>query len=144
MLIGIDVVLNADILYILRAMGHGDDIAVVDATFPVESHARRYVRTEGCDLNRMLKAILKLLPIDRTEPGAAIGMQVIGQPDHRMPVHQDIKQMVEEATGGALSLDLCERFAFYERARKCFAIIATGELRDYGNVILRKGDAVTS
>lgn len=140
MLIGIDVVLNADILYILRAMGHGDDIAIVDATFPVESHARRYVRSEGCDLNRMLGAVLKLLPIDRDEPEAAAGMQVIGTPERQIPAHVDIGKLVSGATSGAVPLVLLERFAFYERARKAFAIIATGELRDYGNVILRKGD----
>jgi len=140
MLIGIDVVLNADILYILRAMGHGDDIAIVDATFPVESHARRFVRSEGCDLNRMLGAVLKLLPIDRDEPEAAVGMQVIGEPERQMPAHSDIAKLVSEATGGAIPLVLLERFSFYERAQTAFAIVATGELRDYGNVILRKGD----
>lgn len=142
MLIGIDIVLNADILYILRAMGHGDDIAIVDATFPAESHARRFVRSEGCDLNRMLGAVLKLLPVDRDEPDAAVGMQVIGAPERRMPAHDDIAQWVSGATSGSIQLGLLERFAFYERARKAFAIIGTGELRDYGNVILRKGDRV--
>ncbi len=140
MLICIDVVLNADILYILRAMGHGDDLAIVDATFPTESLARRYVRSEGCDLNRMLTAVLKLMPIDRDEPAAAVGMQVIGRPEENMPAHEDIRKLVADATGDAIKLELCERFAFYERARHAFAVIATGELRDYGNVIIRKGD----
>jgi L-fucose mutarotase len=140
MLIGLDIVLNADILYILRAMGHGDDIAIVDATFPAESHGQRIVRSEGCDLNRMLKAVLTIMPVDRDEPNAAVGMEVIGNPHQRMPAHDDIRHLVTEATRGDIQLLLAERFTFYERARKAFAIIATGELRDYGNVILRKGD----
>jgi L-fucose mutarotase len=88
----------------------------------------------------MLGAILKLLPIDRDEPEAAAGMQVIGAPERQMPAHADIAQLVAATTEGAIPLVLLERFAFYERARNAFAIIATGELRDYGNVILRKGD----
>jgi L-fucose mutarotase len=140
MLIGIDVVLNADVLYVLRAMGHGDDIAIVDATFPAESHGRRYIRSEGCDLTRMLRAVLSVLPIDRDEGQSVVGMQVIGDPTKEVPVHGEVQHLLSERTEGAIKLELLERFEFYARAKNAFAIIATGELRDYGNVIIRKGD----
>jgi L-fucose mutarotase len=143
MLLGIDVVLNADILYVLRAMGHGDDIAIVDATFPAESHGRRCIRSEGCDLSRMLRAVLTVLPIDRDEPRPVVGMQVIGDPTKEALVHAEIRYLLSERTDGAVKFELLERFEFYARAKNAFAIISTGELRDYGNVIIRKGDRST-
>jgi L-fucose mutarotase len=139
MLIGIDILLNADILYILRAMGHGDDLAIVDATFPAESHARRTVRSEGADLNRMLKAVLSVLPVDKDEADPVVGMQVIGRPDEELPIHREIAGLAARHLIDG-TLVRIERLQFYERVRRSFAVIATGELRDYGNVILRKGD----
>ena len=139
MLIGLDILLNADILYILRAMGHGDDLAIVDATFPAESHAQRFVRSEGADLSRMLKAVLSVLPTDRDESDPIVAMQVIGAAEEELPIHREIEAL---AAGRLVSGKLVryERFRFYERVKQSFAVIATGELRDYGNVILRKGD----
>jgi L-fucose mutarotase len=139
MLIGLDILLNADILYVLRAMGHGDDVAIVDATFPAESHARKLIRSEGADMTRMLKAVLSVLPIDQDEPEAIAAMQVIGKLDEVLPIHTEIEALAAKRLAGG-NLVRLERFQFYERVRRSFAVIATGELRDYGNVILRKGD----
>jgi L-fucose mutarotase len=139
MLIGLDVLLNADILYALRAMGHGDDVAIVDATFPAESHARKLIRSEGADLARMLKAVLSVLPIDRDAPDPIVAMQVIDKPAEILPIHTEIESLAAQHRAGS-KLIRYERFQFYERVKRSFAVIATGDLRDYGNVILRKGD----
>ena len=139
MLIGLDILLNADILYVLRAMGHGDDIAIVDATFPAESHARKLIRAEGADLTRMLTAVLSVLPIDRDAPDPIAAMQVIGAPGEILPIHTEIETLARPRLAGG-NLVRLERFQFYERVKQSFAVIATGELRDYGNVILRKGN----
>jgi L-fucose mutarotase len=139
MLIGLDILLNADILYALRAMGHGDDIAIVDATFPAETYAKKLIRSEGADMTRMLTAVLSILPIDRDEPDPIVAMQVIGNPDEILPIHTEIETQAGKRLAGG-NLVRVERFQFYERVRQSFAVIATGELRDYGNVILRKGD----
>jgi L-fucose mutarotase len=139
MLIGLDPLLGPDLLYALRAMGHGDDIALVDANFPAQSVARRLIRADDCGLSRLLSAVLGVLPIDQTEPGPAVGMEVIGDPSRREPVHADIARLLNEIGRPPTRLTLIERHAFYARARDAFAVVSSGERRFYGNVILRKG-----
>lgn len=139
MLIGIDPILNPDILHALRAMGHGDELVIADGSFPAETVARRLVRMEASDMPRMLRAVLSVLPIDESEPDPVLGMEVIGEPDTIMPAHAEIEAILGEVSGGAVRLKRIERYAFYERARQAFAVIATGERLFYGNVIIRKG-----
>lgn len=139
MLIGIDPILNPDILHALRAMGHGDEIVIADGSFPAETMARRLVRMEASDMPRMLRAVLSVLPIDESEPDPVLGMEVIGEPDTIMPAHQQIDAILDDVTGGEVRLRRIERYAFYERAKQAFAVIATGERLFYGNVIIRKG-----
>lgn len=137
MLIGIAPLLGPDLLAILRAMGHGDEIALVDANFPAAARARRLVRCDGVPLADVLAAVLGVLPLDRAE-AAAFTMQVIGD-IHSVPdAVADIRRLVADA-GDPRPVGTIERHAFYERAAGCFAIVATGETRLYGNVILRKG-----
>lgn len=138
MLIGLDPLLGPELLQVLRAMGHGDDIELADANFPATSVARRLIRLDDADLPRVLAAILKVLPIDDFEPEAAVGMEVVGDPARREPVHDDIARLLAEAQPPT-RLGLIERHAFYARARDAYAVVATGERRFYGNVILRKG-----
>ena len=139
MLIGIDPILNPDILHALRAMGHGDELVIADGSFPAETVARRLVRMEASDMPRMLRAVLSVLPIDESEPDPLLGMEVIGEPDTIMPAHREIDAILDAVTGGAVRLRRIERYAFYERAKQAFAVIATGERLFYGNVIIRKG-----
>lgn len=139
MLIGIDPILNPDILHALRAMGHGDEIVIADGSFPAETVARRLVRMEASDMPRMLRAVLSVLPIDESEPDPVLGMEVIGEPDTIMPAHEAIGAILDDVTGGTVRLKRIERYAFYERAKQAFAVIATGERLFYGNVIVRKG-----
>jgi L-fucose mutarotase len=139
MLIGVDPLLGPELLHALRAMGHGDDIVLADANFPAEAAARRLIRVDGCDLARMLTAVLSVLPLDRTEAHAAAAMEVVGDAWRREPVHQEIAALVGDKGQPALELHYLERHAFYARARAAFAVVQTGERRFYGNVILRKG-----
>lgn len=99
MLIGIDPILNADILFILRAMGHGDEIVIADGSFPAQTVAKRLVRMEAADLQRMLKAVLSVMPVDESEPDAVIGMEVIGEPDTIVPAHTLIQKELDVMKG---------------------------------------------
>jgi len=139
MLIGIDPILNADILYALRAMGHGDEIVIADGSFPAQTVAKRLIRMEAADLPRMLKAVLSVMPVDESEPDPVIGMEVIGEPDTIVPAHVAIQEALDALPGEPVKLARVERFAFYDRAKEAFAVISTGETLFYGNVIIRKG-----
>lgn len=138
MLIGLDPVLGPDLLSMLRAMGHGDAIAVVDGNFPAASVAKRLVRADGHHLIRVMNAILSVLPIDTYDGPAVFTMAVVGDADAIPPAVVDIHASVA-AHGYRSPVAPIERHAFYDRARACFAIVATSEKRLYGNVIIRKG-----
>ncbi len=137
MLKGISPLLSPDLLHVLASMGHGDEIALVDANFPAATHARRLVCLPGCPAPDVLHAVLTLLPLDDFVPQPALTMQVVGDPSARPPVVAEF-DVVLQAHGCTPSAAL-ERFAFYERAATAFAIVATGETRIYGNILLKKG-----
>jgi len=138
MLRGIDPILGPDLLFVLRAMGHGDEIAVVDANYPAAEGAKRLIRAEGIDAVRMVEAILTLLPLDSFVDTAAFRMEVVGDPQALPPVCRALEALVARQAGGH-RVGALERSEFYARARACFAIVATGERRLYGNLILKKG-----
>ena len=144
MLRGIDSLLTGDLLKILQDMGHGDELALVDRNFPADSVARHtvsgvLVRDEGVDIPRMGKAILSLYPLDSFVEEPILYMQVVGKPDERLAVHKDLLKVAETAVGGKVKMGSIERFAFYERARNCYAVVACGEARPYGCFLLKKG-----
>ncbi len=130
--------MGPDLLATLRAMGHGDEIAVVDANFPAQAIARRLLRADGIDAVAMVRAVVSVLPLDDFTPSAAFRMAVIGAPDTVPAVVGEFGAELV-AAGYAGDLVALERHAFYERARSAFAVVATGELRLYGNLILVKG-----
>lgn len=135
MLINIDPLLSPDLLHTLRAMGHGDEIAVVDANFPGTTNAQRLIRLDGISVTDATKAILSVLPLDEFVDIPVHTMEVVGNPTEVPPAVAELRAIVgERAKCGTV-----ERFAFYARAKECFAIVQTGETRLYGNVILKKG-----
>ena len=138
MLKGIDPLLGPELLAILRAMGHGDEIAIVDANFPAASSSRRLVRLDGVAAPEVVRAILSVLPLDTFVPHAAFRMQVVDRPDEVPPVVREFEDHLA-ATNNPSAIEAIERFAFYERARNAYAVVATGELRYWGNLILKKG-----
>lgn len=139
MLKGLDPLLHPDLLHALAAMGHGDELAVVDANFPAAAVARRLLRLDGASAPRALRAILSVLPLDTfTETPAAV-MAVVGDPAAVPAAVREFQPLVDEAAGRSVALVRLDRFAFYERARACAAVVATGDTRPYGNIILAKG-----
>ena len=139
MLKNLDPVLTPDLLHALRAMGHGDEIVIVDANYPAESAGPRLIRLDGVDATRALDAVLSVMPLDDYVPEACWRMEVVGQADAEQPIFAEFRKIIAKREGEAFKLASLERFAFYERARKCFAIVATGERRLYGNVLLKMG-----
>jgi len=138
MLKGLDPLLGPELLATLRAMGHADEVAVVDANFPAAANARLLIRAEGASATRMVAAILSVLPLEQFEPVAAFRMAVDGSPDDIPPVIDEFASLLQSA-GYEGPIGTLERFAFYERARAAYAIVSTGERRYWGNLILKKG-----
>ncbi|MGD1036156.1 MAG: RbsD/FucU domain-containing protein [Roseiarcus sp.] len=139
MLKSIDPLLSPDLLYVLRAMGHGDEIAVVDANYPAQSAGPEVVRLDAADATRALDAVLSVLPLDTFVAEACWRMEVVGDADAEQPIFAEFRAVLAKREGPEFKLGRLERFAFYERARQCFAIVATGERRLYGCIILKKG-----
>ena len=144
MLWGIDPLLDADLLYALRRMGHGDEIAVVDTNFPAASVAMSTVVGEpilmaGVPAARAVEAILSVMPLDTFVPDPAGRMEVVGDPQAIPPVQREVQQAVDRAAGKHVPLQGVERFAFYERAKSAFVILVTGERRFYADFIFKKG-----
>jgi L-fucose mutarotase len=139
MLKGLDPLLSPDLLATLRAMGHGDEMAIGDANFPADAMAQRLVRLDGLTATAVLDAVLSVMPLDDFVPDAAWRMEVVGDPGAEQPIFADFREILARREGPQMRLASLERFAFYERARAVYAIVATGEARLYGNVILKKG-----
>lgn len=141
MLKGLDPILNADVLYALRAMGHGDDLIICDTNFPSDSVARQTVLGRVLRIDRpaaeVVRAVLTLYPIDTFVEDAAGRMEVVGAPETILPVMQEVQAEVT-AAGGPQMMGI-ERYAFYDRAKQAYAVIQTGERRFYGCFALRKG-----
>jgi L-fucose mutarotase len=144
MLLGISPLLSPDLLHLLASMGHGDEVALVDANFPAAAtaarHSHRLVTCLGVDMPTMLRAVLSVLPLDQAVAEPAVVME---------PQKEDARfqGVLPEAAAEIIGIveshqfrcGRLERFAFYERADHAFAIVQVGELRVYGNVILKKG-----
>jgi L-fucose mutarotase len=137
MLKNISPILSPELLKILMEMGHGDEIVIGDGNFPAASIAQRLVRLDGHGVNEILDAILKLMPLD-TYVDAPVGLMDNGGDGERPPIWTDYKKTVK-ANEGDKKFELIERFAFYERAKKAYAVVATGETAIYANIILKKG-----
>jgi L-fucose mutarotase len=141
MLRGIDPILNADVLYALRAMGHGDDLIIADTNFPSDSIARETVLGDVLRIDRsaaeVIRAVLSVYPIDTFVDDAAARIEVVGESDKILPVMQEAQVQVSAVNGPKLIG--IERFAFYDRAKKAYAVIQTSEPRFYGCFAFRKG-----
>lgn len=144
MLKGIDPLLNADLLYVLRAMGHGDEIVVSDTNFPADSVAAETVHSEllrldGVTAPRAVAAILSVFPLDSFVDHPAMRMEVVGNPSEIVPVAAEVQAEIDRAEGRSWPLGSIERHAFYARAKQAYAVVQTGERRFYGCFILKKG-----
>lgn len=144
MLKNLDPALNADILYALKSMGHGDTLVLADANFPSDSIARqtafgKVIRMDNISAPRAMQAILSVLPLDTPLQPSVGRMEVIGQPDTIPEIQKEIQAEIDAAEGQPAPMYAIERHAFYEIAKKAYCVVATGELRFYGCFILTKG-----
>jgi L-fucose mutarotase len=144
MLIGLDPLLDAELLYALRQMGHGDELVVVDTNFPAVSTAwktvvARPITMSGVSAPRAIEAVLSVMPLDDFVDNPAFRMEVVGDPTTLPPVQEEVQAVVDRALGRHLPMQGIERHAFYARAASAFAVLVSGEIRSYGCFILKKG-----
>lgn len=144
MLKGINPLLNADVLQALRAMGHGDDVIISDTNFPSDSVARRTVlgrllRIDNVSAAEAVAAVLSVMPLDSFVDDAAARMEIVGAPEEIPPVQAEVQRAIDAAEGKPWPMTSIERYAFYERAKKAYCVIQTGERRFYGCFAFTKG-----
>ncbi|MGI9488533.1 MAG: RbsD/FucU family protein [Geminicoccaceae bacterium] len=139
MLKGLDPLLNADLLGVLSAMGHGDDLVIADTNFPSTTMGKRVVRIPGISAPRVLEAVLSVMPLDDFVDEPCGRIEVVGDPDAVPEVCQDFQDVIDKAEHGAMQIAKIERFEFYRRAQEAFAVVQTGEIRLYGCILLKMG-----
>ena len=144
MLKGLDNRLNAEVLFALRAMGHGDTLVVCDTNFPADQVARATVygallRMDNLTCAQSVQAILSVLPLDTFVSDFAGRMEMVDDAAMIPPVQAEVQAEIDRAEGRPRPMIGIERFEFYDRARDAYAVIQTGERRFYGCFIFRKG-----
>jgi L-fucose mutarotase len=144
MLKGLSPLLNADVLHALRAMGHGDDLIIADTNFPADSIARQtrlgtLLRIDNVTAAEAAAAVLSVYPLDTFVDDAAARMEIVGKPTDIPPVQKEVQAEIDKAEGKSWPMIGVERYAFYERAKRAYCVIQTGERRFYGCFAFRKG-----
>lgn len=139
MLMGISKLISPELLKVLSEMGHSDEIVLADGNFPAASHAQRLIRCDGHNVPEILDAILRLFPLDQYVEKPVSLMQVTPGDTVETPIWDEYRTIVQERTGLGEAFEEVERFAFYERAKQAYAVIATSESALYANLILKKG-----
>ncbi len=139
MLKNVPAILTPELLKILMEMGHGDELIIGDGNFPAASHARRLVRLDGHGVPEVLEAIMKFFPLDTFVDSAAGVMEVVKGHDYKPEIWQRYREIFKGSGEKFNDFEFVERFEFYERAKKAYAIISTGETSLYANLILKKG-----
>ena len=138
MLKGIPSIISPDLLKTLMEMGHGDEIVLADGNFPSASVARRLLRSDGNRVPELLEAVLGLLPLDTFVERAVALMAVVPGDSSRPAIWEEYREIIQRHEKFS-DFEYVERFAFYERARQAYAVVATSEGAAYANIILKKG-----
>ena len=138
MLKGIPSILSPELLKIMMEMGHGDDLVLGDGNFPSASSAKRLVRSDGHKVPELLTAILQFFPLDTMVERPVALMAVVPGDSTKPQIWEQYRGIIQKFERFN-DFDYLERFAFYERARKAYAVLATSENAPYGNIILTKG-----
>lgn len=144
MLIGIDPTIHAELIYALMLMGHGDELVICDINHPAQTIAKnttygKLIDLSGCGIPRAAEAILSLFPLDTFVDAPVKRMKVVDDPDKQMPIFDAVQSVVDFAHGSPVSIEPLERFAFYDAAKKSFAIVRTSDPGPYGCFIFKKG-----
>jgi len=142
MLKGVPNIISPELMNVMMKMGHGDELVLGDGNFPADSNAQRIVRCDGHSVPAVLDAILKFFPMDTFVEAPAGVMQPVDKNAAEPPIWKDFRRILEMNEGRRVDLELIERFEFYERAKKSYAIVATSESALYANIILKKGVVV--
>jgi L-fucose mutarotase len=138
MLKGISPCISPDLLKVLAEMGHGDEIVLADAHFPGHSLGERVLRADGLSVTTLLDGILPLFELD-TYAEPLVMMDAVAGDELDPAVEAQYLEVVRRHDPGAKPPARIDRFAFYERARSAFVVVMTGEIRKYGNLLLKKG-----
>jgi L-fucose mutarotase len=139
MLIGVSPVISPELLDALFRMGHGDELVLADAFFPGDTCNSRVIRADGIRIPALLEGILKLINLDYAVPHPVMMMRVMSGDTADPSVEASYRAVIEHFWPGTPAPELIERFAFYERTQKAYAVVMTGETVKYGNIILKKG-----
>ncbi len=139
MLKNIPPILSPELLKILMEMGHGDEIVIADGNFPGAAVAQRLVRLDGHGVPEILSAIMKFFPLDSYTDKPVALMEVVNGDPVSPTIWDTYKEIISEYEPEKCRIEFVERFDFYERAKKAYAVIATGETAIYANIILKKG-----
>lgn len=138
MLKGISPLISPELLKVLDEMGHGDEIVLADANFPSNSMGQRVVRADGIGATELLDAILPLFPLDQYDADHFVLMEVVPGDTVVPVIWEDYKAVLRKYEPDT-EVHKTERFAYYERAKKAYCVVATGEKAQYANIILKKG-----
>lgn len=139
MLKHVDPLIHPELLYAMAAMGHGDELALVDRNYPAYSTGGEVLRLDGVDNATAARAILEHFPLDTFVEEPLLRMEVVGAPDEVTPVQAEMLELARAAGGRAIAMGSLGRLGFYERARSAFALVVTGEERPYSCFLLVKG-----
>lgn len=138
MLKNIPSILSPELLKVLMEMGHGDEIVISDGNFPAASMAKRLVRLDGHGVPEVLEAVLDLFPLDIYVDSPVALMEVVKGDNYQPEIWEVYREIIMKKEGNK-TIEHIERFAFYERAKQAYAVVATGEQSLYANIILKKG-----
>ena len=139
MLKGIPSILSPELLKILMEMGHGDELVIADGNFPSASHAQRLVRLDGHGVPEILQAVMQLFPLDTYVEFPVMLMEVVKGDPVDPVIWKDYEKIIGTTEHLEKGFAYLPRFDFYDRAKKAYAVIATGETALYANIILKKG-----
>lgn len=138
MLKKISKILSPELVKTLMEMGHGDEIVIADGNFPCSSISDNVIRADGLSGTALLEAVLELFPLDTYTEYQVYLMDVVKGDSYKPEIWNDYRKVLHYS-GEPYKIGLLERFEFYERARKSYAVVATGEEAQYANIILKKG-----
>ena len=139
MLNGIPKILSSDLMKLMMDMGNGDELVIGDGNFPGASLARNLIRLDGHTVPEVLEAILRLYPLDPYVKAPVTLMEVVPGYTVETPIWDVYQALCYKSAGKKVEIEHVERFAFYERAKKAYCVIMTGETALYANIILKKG-----
>jgi len=139
MLKGISPLISPELLKVLMEMGHGDEIVIADGNFPAASVAKRLVRSDGNGGPELLEAILNLFPLDQYVERPVALMAVVPGDTYQPVIWDEYHGIIQKNEPMFTEFEYAERFAFYERARQAYAVLASSEKALYANIILKKG-----